>query len=110
MRNTEKELPRKTTAKCVNNLTELTEAYRDEEIHPRYQVYYNDDKNNSKISQRLKDSSIRVYLTEQFLNWSDKATSMRCVCDTCNTHKTLDNVKHTGCIKKKFTVGKFSLN
>ena len=37
--NTERELPRKTTAKCVNNLTELTEAYRDEEIHPRYQVY-----------------------------------------------------------------------
>ena len=22
------------------------------------------------------------------------ATSMRCVCDTCNTHKTLDNTKH----------------
>ena len=22
------------------------------------------------------------------------ATSMRCVCDTCNTHKTLDNKKH----------------
>ena len=51
MRNTETELPRKTTEKCVNNLTELTEAYRDEEIHPRYHVYYNDDKNNLKISQ-----------------------------------------------------------
>ena len=22
------------------------------------------------------------------------ATSMRCICDTCNTHKTLDNTKH----------------
>ena len=22
------------------------------------------------------------------------ATSMRCVCDTCSTHKTLDNTKH----------------
>ena len=22
------------------------------------------------------------------------ATSMRCVCDTCNTHKILDNTKH----------------
>ena len=21
------------------------------------------------------------------------ATSMRCICDTCNTHKTLDNTK-----------------
>ena len=31
----------------------LTETYRDEEVHPRYHVYYNDDKNNSKISQRL---------------------------------------------------------
>ena len=32
---------------------ELTETYRGEEIHPRYQVYCNADKNNSKISQRL---------------------------------------------------------
>ena len=22
------------------------------------------------------------------------ATSMRCICDTCNAHKTLDNTKH----------------
>ena len=37
---------------------------------------------------------IHRYLTVQFLNWSDKATSVHCVCDTCNTHKTLDNTKH----------------
>ena len=54
MRNTEKELPRKMTAKFVTIFrVELTETYRDEEIHPRYQVYCNADKNNSKISQRL---------------------------------------------------------
>ena len=33
--------------------TDLTETYCDEEIHPHYHVCYNDDKNNSKISQRL---------------------------------------------------------
>ena len=25
------------------------------------------------------------------------ATSMRCICDTCNTHKTSDNTKHIIC-------------
>ena len=46
-----------TTAQNDGNMcikcSELTETYRDEEVHPRYHVYYNDDKNNSKISQRL---------------------------------------------------------
>ena len=37
--------------KMCKQCFELT--YRDEEIHPRYHVCYNDDKNNSKISQRL---------------------------------------------------------
>ena len=39
--------------KMRKQCSELTETYRDEEIHPRYHVCYNDDKNNSKISQRL---------------------------------------------------------
>ena len=40
--------------KMCKQCSELTdETYRDEEIHPRHHVYYNDDKNNSKISQRL---------------------------------------------------------
>ena len=39
--------------KMCKECSELTETYRDEEIHPRYHVYYNGDKNNSKISQRL---------------------------------------------------------
>ena len=39
--------------KMCKQCSELTETYRDEEIHPRYHVCYNDDKNNSKISQRL---------------------------------------------------------
>ena len=39
--------------KMCKQCYELTETYRDEEIHPRYHVYYNDDKSNSKISQRL---------------------------------------------------------
>ena len=37
---------------CIQ-CSELTETYCDEEVHPRYHVYYKDDKNNSKISQRL---------------------------------------------------------
>ena len=37
---------------CIQ-CSELTEANRDEEVHPRYHVYYNDDKNHSRISQRL---------------------------------------------------------
>ena len=49
---------RKTTTaqndgKMCKQCSELTKTYRDEEIHPRYHVCYNDDKNNSKISQRL---------------------------------------------------------
>ena len=39
--------------KMCKQCSELTETYRDEEIHPPYHVCYNDDKNNSKISQRL---------------------------------------------------------
>ena len=39
--------------KMCKQSSELTETYRDEEIHPHYHVCYNDDKNNSKISQRL---------------------------------------------------------
>ena len=39
--------------KMCKQYSELTETYRDEEMHPRYHVCYNDDKNNSKISQRL---------------------------------------------------------
>ena len=39
--------------KMCKQCSELTETYRDEEIHPRYHVCYDDDKNNSKISQRL---------------------------------------------------------
>ena len=37
--------------KMCKQCSELTETYRDQEIHPRYHVCYNDDKNNSKISQ-----------------------------------------------------------
>ena len=37
--------------KMCKQCPELTETYRDEEIHPSYHVCYN--KNNSKISQRL---------------------------------------------------------
>ena len=37
--------------KMGKQCSELTETYRDQEIHPRYHVCYNDDKNNSKISQ-----------------------------------------------------------
>ena len=39
--------------KMCKQCSELTETYRDEEIHPHYHVCYNSDKNNSKISQRL---------------------------------------------------------
>ena len=39
--------------KMCKQCSELTETYRDEEIHPRYHVGCNHDKNNSKISQRL---------------------------------------------------------
>ena len=39
--------------KMYKQCSELPETNRDEEIHPRYPVCYNDDKNNSKISQRL---------------------------------------------------------
>ena len=39
--------------KMCKQCSELTETYHDKEIHPRYHVYYNDDKNYSKISQRL---------------------------------------------------------
>ena len=35
--------------KMDKQCSELTETYLDEEIHPRYHVCYNDDKNNSKI-------------------------------------------------------------
>ena len=39
-------------AKMCKQCSKLTK-YRDVEIHPRYHVYCNDDKNNSEISQRL---------------------------------------------------------
>ena len=51
--------------KMCKQCFELTETYRDEEMHPRYHVCYNDDKNNSKISQRLVYTRI---LTMQFPN------------------------------------------
>ena len=52
VRNTET-ITAQNDGKMCKQCSELTETYRDEEIHPRYHVYYNDDKNNSKISQRL---------------------------------------------------------
>ena len=47
--------------KMCKQCSELTETYRDEEIPPRYHVYYNDNKNNSKISQRLVYTPIIQY-------------------------------------------------
>ena len=47
--------------------SELTETYRDEEIHPGYQVYCNADKNNSKISQRLVYTRIFKVHMKEFL-------------------------------------------
>ena len=40
-------------SKMCKQCSELTEMYRNEEIHPRYHVCYNNDKNNSKSKTRL---------------------------------------------------------
>ena len=45
--------------KMCKECSELTETYRDEKIHPRYHVYYNGDKNNSK-TRRLQRRSLRL--------------------------------------------------